>query len=75
LSPKDKVSYDTTSFVRKELDITGSRNALRVFPAVVKMMEKRQHPFTELIIEIYPFNKTAQAFHDWDAAPVSSPKY
>ena len=66
---KERVSYDTTNFVRKELDIMGSRNALRVFPAVIKMMEKRQQPFTELITGIYPFDKTAQAFHDWDAAP------
>jgi threonine dehydrogenase-like Zn-dependent dehydrogenase len=55
--------------VRKELDIMGSRNALRVFPATIKMMEKRQHPFAELITEIYPFDGAAQAFYDWDAAP------
>ena len=66
---KSQVSYDTTNFVRKELDIRGSRNALRVFPAVIKMMEKRQQPFKELITRIYPFDETAQAFRDWDAAP------
>jgi threonine dehydrogenase-like Zn-dependent dehydrogenase len=66
---KKEVSYDTTNFVRKELDIMGSRNALRVFPAVIKMMEKRQQPFMGLITRIYPFNETAQAFRDWDAAP------
>jgi len=64
-----KVGYDTTNFVRKELDIRGSRNALRVFPAVIKMMEKRRQPFIELITRIYPFDKAAQAFCDWDAAP------
>jgi threonine dehydrogenase-like Zn-dependent dehydrogenase len=66
---KKEVCYNTTGFVRKELDIMGSRNALRVFPAVIKMMEKRQQPFLELVTRIYPFDETAQAFRDWDAAP------
>lgn len=66
---KEDVSYDTTNFVRKELDIMGSRNALRVFPAVIKMMEKRQQPFMDLITKIYPLDEAARAFHDWDAAP------
>lgn len=66
---KQEVSYDTTDFVRKELDIMGSRNALRVFPAVIKMMEKRQQPFGELITRIYPFDETGHAFRDWDADP------
>jgi threonine dehydrogenase-like Zn-dependent dehydrogenase len=66
---KEEVSYDTTNFVRKELDILGSRNALRVFSAVIKMMERRQQPFMDLITEIYPFGEAAQAFRDWDAEP------
>jgi 2-desacetyl-2-hydroxyethyl bacteriochlorophyllide A dehydrogenase len=66
---KQEVSYDTTHFVRKELDIMGSRNALRVFPGVIKMMEKRQQPFEDLITRIYPFDEVAQALHDWDTAP------
>lgn len=66
---KQEVSYDTTDFVRKELDIMGSRNALRVFPAVIKMMERRQQPFEELVTRIYPFAEVAQALYDWDTAP------
>lgn len=66
---KKSVCYDTTDFVRKELDILGSRNALRVFPAVIKMLEGRQKPFEELVTQIYPFDQTGQAFRDWDAAP------
>jgi threonine dehydrogenase-like Zn-dependent dehydrogenase len=66
---KSEVCYDTTNFVRKELDIRGSRNALRVFPAVVKMLESRQQPFEELITQIYPFEGTGQALYDWDADP------
>jgi threonine dehydrogenase-like Zn-dependent dehydrogenase len=66
---KKETCYDTTHFVRKELDILGSRNALRVFPAVIKMMENRQQPFVNLITRVYPFDETEQALHDWDAAP------
>ena len=66
---KQEVCYDTTHFVRKELDIRGSRNALRVFPAVIKMLESRQQPFESLITKIYPLEQTAQAFRDWDAKP------
>ncbi len=66
---KEEVCYNTTPFVRKELDILGSRNALRVFPAVIKMMEKREQPFLELISRTYPFAETAQAFQDWDDTP------
>jgi threonine dehydrogenase-like Zn-dependent dehydrogenase len=66
---KTEVCYDTTDFVRKELDIRGSRNALRVFPAVVQMLEKRQQPFEELITRVYPVEQAAEALRDWDADP------
>jgi 2-desacetyl-2-hydroxyethyl bacteriochlorophyllide A dehydrogenase len=66
---KEEVAFDTTLFVRKELDILGARNALRAFPAVIRMMERRQQPFTDLVSRIYPFDQTAQALRDWDATP------
>ena len=66
---KTQVSFDTTDFVRKELDIRGSRNALFVFRAVIKMLEKREQPFAELITRVYPFDRAGQALADWDADP------
>ena len=66
---KERVQYETKLFVQKELDIRGSRNALRVFPAVVQMLEKRQQPFEELITRVYPVAQTAEALRDWDADP------
>ena len=69
-----EVCYDTTNFVRKELDIRGSRNALRVFPAVIQMLEGRRQPFEELITRTYPIAQTEQAFHDWNADPGSFTK-
>jgi threonine dehydrogenase-like Zn-dependent dehydrogenase len=64
-----EVSYNTTLFVRKELDIRGSRNALRVFPAVIKMLEARQQPFTDLVSKVVPFEQTAQALEAWSGSP------
>ncbi len=67
---KQDVSYDTALFVRKELDICGARNALRVFPAVIKMLEERARPFPDLITRVYPFAEAGEALRDWDADPV-----
>ncbi|MBN1481134.1 zinc-binding alcohol dehydrogenase family protein [candidate division KSB1 bacterium] len=64
---KTKVSFDSTLVVRKELTICGSRNALHVFPAVIKMLEKKEHPFESLITKVYPFGQTGRALADWDA--------
>jgi threonine dehydrogenase-like Zn-dependent dehydrogenase len=66
---KTEVSYDTKLFVQKELDIRGSRNALHVFPAVIKMLEQREMPFESLISKIYPFAETGQALADWHSDP------
>ena len=66
---KKKVCCDTTNFGRKELDIRGSRNRLACLPAVIKMLEKRRQPFTDLVARIYPLGQTAQALINWDAAP------
>jgi threonine dehydrogenase-like Zn-dependent dehydrogenase len=66
---KDEVTYDARLFVAKELDILGARNALLVFPTVLRMLEERAVPFGEMITRVYPFEQAAQAFADWDAAP------
>ena len=47
----------------------GSRNALYEFPAVVRMLEKRERPFKDLITRVVLFEEAKQAFEDWDAAP------
>jgi threonine dehydrogenase-like Zn-dependent dehydrogenase len=64
-----EVAYNTTLFVRKELDIRGSRNALRVFPAVIKMLEARRQPFTDLVSKVFPVEATAQALEAWSENP------
>ena len=70
----EAVPLDTKQIVSKELDLLGSRNALGVFPDVMRMLEARDKPFTELITTVYPFEETPQAFSDWDADPGSFSK-
>lgn len=66
---KQPVCFDTTDFVRKELDIRGSRNALRVFPAVIRMIEQREQPFESLVSRVYAHTDAEAALRDWDDAP------
>lgn len=71
---KEEISFNTADFVRKELDILGSRNALRVFPSVIEMLQQRQRPFAEMISRVYPFAQTGTAFDDWNASPAEFTK-
>jgi threonine dehydrogenase-like Zn-dependent dehydrogenase len=64
---KGETSLDTQLIIKKELDVLGSRNALRVFPAVIKMLERREKPFANMITRIYPFDETPKALKDWSA--------
>ena len=63
---KHDVGINTQIIVRKELNIYGSRNSLRVFPSVISMFEKKEKPYTNLITKIFPFDETAEAFKYWD---------
>ena len=63
---KKPVSFDTSLFVKKELDILGSRNATaRDFSAVLSLMEQKRYPTDQLITAHYPLEKAGQAFSDW----------
>jgi L-galactonate 5-dehydrogenase len=64
--PKKEVSLEIQLLVRKEVTVFGSRNALRVFPSVISMFEKKEKPFTDIITKIFTFNETPQAFKFWD---------
>jgi L-galactonate 5-dehydrogenase len=66
---KAEVTLDTRLVVKKELNFLGSRNALRVFPNVIHMLERREKPYTDLITKVYDFDQVQQAFADWDADP------
>ncbi len=66
---KEAVSFDTKLIVKKELNVSGSRNALFEFSDVLKMLEQHRFPFQKLINRVYPFEQTEQAFHDWNENP------
>lgn len=67
--PKNEVTFEAPILVRKEVNMYGSRNALRVFPSVISMLERREKPFADMITKVFPFYQTADAFKFWDANP------
>jgi threonine dehydrogenase-like Zn-dependent dehydrogenase len=71
---KENVNFNSQLIVRKELTIFGSRNALRVFPSVIRMFERKEKPYTNLITKIFPFNQVPEAFDFWDKNPGSVSK-
>jgi L-galactonate 5-dehydrogenase len=66
---KEEVHFNSQLIVRKELNIYGSRNALRVFPSVIQMFERKEKPYLSLITKIFPFTQVPEAFKFWDENP------
>lgn len=66
---KNETGIKTQLIVSKELNIYGSRNALRVFPSVISMFERKEKPFTDLITKIFPLDETPAAFKYWNENP------
>lgn len=67
---KEKIPFDTQYFVKKELDIRGSRNAMPCdFKAVMEYMKRRTCPADELITAIYSPEEAQTALEQWSANP------
>jgi len=65
---KAEVSYDTTQFNLKELDICGSRNATREdFEAVIDYLEEHPQVANKLISKVFPWSDADQALDYWNA--------
>lgn len=65
-----EVPLDTGLFVRKEMDILGSRNAAQEdFQAAVSYLEQGTFPLDRFITEKVKPHEAARAFEDWAAAP------
>lgn len=64
--PKHEVTFEAPIIVRKEVNIYGSRNALRVFPSVINMFERKEKPYTDLVTKIFPFEQVPEAFEYWN---------
>jgi 2-desacetyl-2-hydroxyethyl bacteriochlorophyllide A dehydrogenase len=67
---KEKVAFDTQYFVKKELDIRGSRNAQPDdFKAVIEYLKRGDCPADELITEVYAPEEAQTALEKWSAEP------
>ncbi|NJO68807.1 MAG: alcohol dehydrogenase catalytic domain-containing protein [Bacteroidetes bacterium] len=66
---KEDTPVKTQLIVSKELNIFGSRNALRVFPSVIQMFELKEKPYTDMITRIFKFDETLAAFEYWNTNP------
>ena len=63
---KEPVSYETSLFVQKELDIRGSRNAgPEDFHAVIQMLEQGTFPVRQAISRIVPLSEAGAALAEW----------
>ena len=67
---KAEVSFTTSLFVQKELDIRGSRNALpKDFLAVIRYLRKGICPVDSLISAEVTAEEAATAMCSWDSSP------
>jgi threonine dehydrogenase-like Zn-dependent dehydrogenase len=67
---KAAVSFDTTQFVRKELDILGARNATAEdFRAVMDLLLARHFPVADAVTRVVSMGDAASALRMWDNEP------
>ena len=66
---KSDILFNTSLFVKKELNISGSRNAQFEFGPVVQMLENKSIDADKLITKIYSMEETGQALKDWSENP------
>lgn len=68
---KKPVEYETGMFVRKEIEIYGSRNCEKDvdFPAAIKYLEKGGFPVDDVISRIVTLDEAGQALAEWSENP------
>lgn len=67
---KAPVEYETKLFILKELDILGSRNALRAdFEGVIAMLQAGSFPVERVITSTVPFDEAGEALAAWSKDP------
>jgi threonine dehydrogenase-like Zn-dependent dehydrogenase len=63
---KEAIPFDTQFFVKKELDISGSRNATaKDFAAVMNYLKMKTCPIEELVTAIYRVEDAQLALESW----------
>ena len=69
---KAPVTFDTSHFVKKELDILGSRNATAEdFRAVMAMLRGGTFPVGDAVTRVVGLGDAGQALHEWSAHPAA----
>ncbi len=67
---KSEVAFQTKLFVQKELDISGSRNALPAdFRAVIHYMKEGRCPIERFVSAVVPPEEASEAMERWAAEP------
>lgn len=66
---KKPVEFNTGVFVRKEIEILGSRNCLGEFPEVISYLESGKFPVEEVISKVVPVEEAGAALAAWSANP------
>ena len=66
---KKPVEYSTGIFVKKEIDILGSRNCLGDFPEVIRYLESGRFPVDDVITKTVSLDEAGKALADWSENP------
>ncbi|MVM35319.1 zinc-binding dehydrogenase [Spirosoma sp. HMF4905] len=66
---KKPVDYNTGTFVRKEIEILGSRNCLGDFPDVISYLEAGKFPVDAVISRVVSLDDAGAALADWSVNP------
>ncbi len=73
---KNPITFNTAPFVKKEIDIRGSRNATaRDFAAVLSLLEQKRYPIDGLVTAHYPLAQAGKALIDWSNDPGGVTKF
>lgn len=62
---KAPVEFNTGIFVRKEIEILGSRNCTDEFPEVIQYLEQGKFPVTDVISKVVSIDESGKALADW----------
>ncbi|MFN5422438.1 MAG: zinc-binding alcohol dehydrogenase family protein [bacterium] len=66
---KSPVEFNTGIFVRKEIEILGSRNCTDEFPEVIRYLEEGKFPVKDVISKVVSIDEAGKALADWAENP------
>lgn len=66
---KSPVEFNTGLFVRKEIEILGSRNCTNEFPEVIQYLEEGKFPIDDVISKTVSIDDAGAALAEWASEP------